>query len=172
MAYTAWSLVAGEQPTTAKWNILGTNDAYFSTFIGTTALAWTVYTPTLTGITIGNGTVSGRWIRYGNLIRCNVQIKLGTTSSVSSNITFTLPANAHAIHTTTVRFPAPLADLWDSSAGANYPGLTQINSTTQATIMGISAAGTNMSSTNLSSIVPFTWATNDSIAVGLFYEAA
>ena len=29
MAYTAWSVVFGEQPTAAKWNQLGTNDAGF-----------------------------------------------------------------------------------------------------------------------------------------------
>ncbi len=30
MAYQAWSVIAGEQPTAAKWNILGTNDASFN----------------------------------------------------------------------------------------------------------------------------------------------
>lgn len=30
MAYASWSVIAGEQPTTAKWNILGTNDAAFN----------------------------------------------------------------------------------------------------------------------------------------------
>lgn len=30
MAYVAWSVVFGEQPTAAKWNILGTNDASFN----------------------------------------------------------------------------------------------------------------------------------------------
>jgi hypothetical protein len=35
MAYSAWSVIAGEQPTTSKWNILGTNDATFNTnFVG------------------------------------------------------------------------------------------------------------------------------------------
>lgn len=29
MAYTSWSVVFGEQPSSAKWNILGTNDASF-----------------------------------------------------------------------------------------------------------------------------------------------
>lgn len=29
MAYQAWSVVFGEQPSAAKWNILGTNDAAF-----------------------------------------------------------------------------------------------------------------------------------------------
>ncbi len=28
--YQAWSVIAGEQPTTSKWNILGTNDAAFN----------------------------------------------------------------------------------------------------------------------------------------------
>lgn len=46
MAYTAWSVVYGEQPTAAKWNQLGTNDAGFKDgtnidagAIGTTHLA-------------------------------------------------------------------------------------------------------------------------------------
>lgn len=30
MAYTAWSVTAGEVPTSTKWNILGTNDAGFN----------------------------------------------------------------------------------------------------------------------------------------------
>jgi hypothetical protein len=30
MAYQEWSVVYGEQPTAAKWNILGTNDASFN----------------------------------------------------------------------------------------------------------------------------------------------
>jgi len=30
MAYASWSVVFGEQPSTAKWNILGTNDASFN----------------------------------------------------------------------------------------------------------------------------------------------
>lgn len=34
MAYVAWSVVFGEQPSAAKWNILGTNDAIFNTYIG------------------------------------------------------------------------------------------------------------------------------------------
>jgi hypothetical protein len=31
MAYAVWSVVFGEQPSAAKWNILGTNDADFNT---------------------------------------------------------------------------------------------------------------------------------------------
>jgi hypothetical protein len=34
MAYASWSVVFGEQPTAAKWNILGTNDASFNNGTG------------------------------------------------------------------------------------------------------------------------------------------
>lgn len=33
MAYTAWSVIAGETPTATKWNVLGGNDADFDTRI-------------------------------------------------------------------------------------------------------------------------------------------
>ena len=33
MAYTAWSVIAGETPTATKWNTLGANDADFNTRI-------------------------------------------------------------------------------------------------------------------------------------------
>jgi len=40
MAYTSWSVTFGEQPSAAKWNILGTNDASFNdgTGIGDNAI--------------------------------------------------------------------------------------------------------------------------------------
>lgn len=39
MAYTSWSVVFGEQPSAAKWNILGTNDASFNDGSGLNAIA-------------------------------------------------------------------------------------------------------------------------------------
>lgn len=34
MVYQSWSVVFGEQPSAAKWNILGTNDSHFNDLIG------------------------------------------------------------------------------------------------------------------------------------------
>jgi len=39
MAYASWSVTLGEQPTAAKWNILGTNDASFNDGTGIAAAA-------------------------------------------------------------------------------------------------------------------------------------
>jgi len=57
MAYAAFSVVFGEQPSAAKWNILGTNDAGFDTYIGngTNAIQQvqiTNYSSVATGATI------------------------------------------------------------------------------------------------------------------------
>lgn len=51
MAYSAWAVIAGEQPTAAKWNLLGSNDASFNDGSG---IAWT-NTPT-----IGAGLITSR----------------------------------------------------------------------------------------------------------------
>ena len=57
MAYAAFSVVFGEQPSAAKWNILGTNDAGFDTYIGngTNAIQqvqMTNYSAVATGTTV------------------------------------------------------------------------------------------------------------------------
>lgn len=43
MAYSSWSVVFGEQPSAAKWNILGTNDAEFNSMIVHTAGGLTTF---------------------------------------------------------------------------------------------------------------------------------
>lgn len=61
MAYAAWSVVAGEQPTAAKWNILGTNDASFNdgTGIGTNAIA--AASLATTAITLGYAEITSNF---------------------------------------------------------------------------------------------------------------
>lgn len=46
--------------------------------------AWVPYTPALSNITLGNGTVSGRWFRLGRLIYAQGIINFGSTSSVTA----------------------------------------------------------------------------------------
>jgi hypothetical protein len=53
--------------------------------------AWTAYTPTSTNITIGNGTIAGRWIRVGRTIHCAAYFGYGSTSSISGRPAIGLP---------------------------------------------------------------------------------
>lgn len=46
MAYASWSVVFGEQPSAAKWNILGSNDASFNDGTGIASMSHAVTTVT------------------------------------------------------------------------------------------------------------------------------
>lgn len=59
MAYTAWSVVFGEQPTAAKWNQLGTNDAGFKD--GTNFDADIIKSKHIDWAAVGGGDNGGIW---------------------------------------------------------------------------------------------------------------
>jgi hypothetical protein len=72
MAYSAWSVVYGEQPSAAKWNILGTNDASFNdgTGIGALAIAGTSLKAQEAWIEVGSGgsapAFENSWVNYNS----------------------------------------------------------------------------------------------------------
>lgn len=92
MAYTAWSVVFGEQPTAAKWNQLGTNDAGFKD--GTN-----IDTGAIIAAKIASGAVDGTKLSTGAIL-------LGSTK-ITSNITTTSTSFVDATGlTSTVTVPA------------------------------------------------------------------
>lgn len=96
MAYASWSVVFGEQPTASKWNILGTNDAHFYSFLGDNT-AWQTYTPSITsGITLGDGTISGRYTVVGKTVHFTFRLVCGSTTSlgVGTDMIISLPVTA------------------------------------------------------------------------------
>lgn len=184
MAYASWSVVFGEQPSAAKWNILGTNDASFNNGTGIAASAitpeklltgtgttwpWTSFTPTLTNITLGNGTLVGRYKQIGKNITYYVSFTYGSTSSVGSGATFALPATTYAV---TQRTPIGRATYFDTSGTASYMGDVIQNSTTTGLFVIPQVSGALVINTTTSSTNPFTWATGDNILVLGSYEAA
>lgn len=78
MAYQSWSVTFGEQPTAAKWNILGTNDASFNdgSGIGDDAItgvqldAATIVFKTSTPV--GSSDSTGSWADWGASTTVNV----------------------------------------------------------------------------------------------------
>lgn len=78
MAYTAWSVVYGEQPTAAKWNQLGANDAGFKdgTNIDAGAITFAKLLSTIfsgqiqTYTNTGDGGGTGYYINLGGLKLC------------------------------------------------------------------------------------------------------
>lgn len=98
---TAVALGAGSATTAANQIRLGTatedvNIPGTLTLSGgaVTAGAWTSYTPTNTNITLGNGTMTGRYQRTGKKVTATVRVLFGSTTSFGGNVAVGLPVAA------------------------------------------------------------------------------
>ena len=130
--------------------------------------AWTDYTPTTTGITVGNGTLNGKYLKIGKTIIWSTYFVLGTTSAVTGTPTFTFPFTAQG----NVVGPQMFCQFIDAAPVLNlYPGMVS-PSTTLAQCFAINTAGTYALYTGPSATVPFTWAVNDQILVAGVFQLA
>lgn len=128
--------------------------------------AWKAYTPSLTNITLGDGTLVFTYARIGKIIHVRGYFKHGTTTSISGLLTFDLPATATATYEAQT-FPCYILD----SGTAEYAGLIQIISG-KMTVKVINSSGTYAIVSNTSATAPMTWANNDYLSFYLTYEAA
>jgi hypothetical protein len=140
-----------------------------------TGLAWatasgftyTNWTPTFTNLTVGNGTLVGRYAQSGKLVHAWFKLTFGSTSAVTGNTTITLPVSA-ASSGGSIRGTGAILD-----AGVRwFTAAADINGTSQATIVAVGANLNNAYEDYLSSTVPMTWTTNDVLAISFTYEAA
>lgn len=185
MAYTAWSVVFGEQPSAAKWNILGTNDASFNDGTGIAAGAitpeklvsgngtsWTLqtWTPSWTNLTIGNATVNAKYCRIGNLVFFRLKLVWGnTTSATASAVRFSLPVNLNSVYSDNdiIAYGSCL----DVGIAAYFSWARFATASTLDVMVG-AAGSTYLTQNNMTSTAPFTWATGDILNLSGTYEVA
>lgn len=132
-----------------------------------TGTAWASYTPTLTNITLGNGTLSCAYARYGKTIFGRFKFTMGTTSAMGTSPTFTLPV---AMRNSGDPFNATA--LIDDSGTGRFICAAFATSTTVVELGLFDTATAYNTITFISSTRPMTWTTNDAIRVGFVYEAA
>ena len=132
--------------------------------IGPTSGAMRSWTPTLTNMTQGNGTVVARYTRVGRMVTYKFQFTLGSTSSVGTNPTFSVPVTA----ATQNDLDMNVARLWDNSPFNRYIGWA-VGATTSTVQVGENALGNY---TSITSTSPMTWATGDYFYVSGTYEAS
>ena len=139
--------------------------------IGNTVLGtYTAYTPTVSGVTLGNATTNTRYCRVNNLIHYYGRITFGSTTTITaSGWEISLPVNCNAAFTGFV--PTGDAGYFDNSIGIVYWGDVIAFGTATSFRLRSPIAGQTYT-TNLSSTVPFTWATDDRILFNVTYEAA
>lgn len=125
--------------------------------------AQTAYTPTLTNWTLGNGTLTGKYIEVGKFIVGSVFYTVGSTDTKSGNLVISRPVTA--VSGTAGEPCGGMAELFDTSGSAREFYVTARNSTT--TFRFYSVSGTIATAT-----APWTWATGDTLQADFCYEAA
>lgn len=137
-----------------------------------TGWAWQSWTPTWTNVTVGNGTVTGRYTQVGKIVFCRLELVMGNTSSTSGDIQFTLPVTSISYPGTASAQVIGDSRGFDVSAVTIYPGSVVWGSTTVAYCRFENASGTYTTQTINTGTVPTTWGTSDEFSMNFFYEAA
>lgn len=122
---------------------------------GTTLGAWTTYTPT-TNCTVGNGTITGKYMRIGKTVSFRASFVLGSTSVIASDASLSGPFTAADANNY-----VGAAYYVDQSLSAFYSGFTKGSFLGYQNTFGF-----------VSATAPFTWATSDSIFVSATYQIA
>jgi hypothetical protein len=136
-------------------------------FMTAATSAWTTWTPTLTNLTLGSGSSMGRYRQLGKTVDFRWKFIFGSGSAITGLPRFSLPVAPHANYIVTVDLlgVGTLGDTGNNS----YWALARLGSGSTGEIVGI---GTSSQHIAVSSTVPFTWGSGDSMSVSGTYEAA
>lgn len=123
------------------------------------------YTPTLTNLNYGAGSMSAKYSRIGDMVHVEIKIVLGAGFSVGAAYVST-PTSINA----SARHPLGQAVFRDGSASATYIGAVGIITTSAVQIWRIDSSVMRVYA--LGSTAPFTWAVGDEIQLSFSYIAA
>jgi hypothetical protein len=156
----------GNVLTAAQMNAIGGNLVELAPFFA----SWTSWTPTLSGgWALGNGTTVAHYLKVGTRVHFYAKITTGTTSTLGTNFTMSLPVTARSADAL-VNTNAFITEV----AVADYVGLVYPASTTTIQVRCVNASVTYALQALVTSTVPFTWSSRvgSSVSVAGTYEAA
>lgn len=139
---------------------------------GATTWAWQTWTPSWTNLTVGNGTVLAKYVQVGKIVHGYVYLTFGSTTSISGVVSCSLPVTAAAnilpgVDTLPI---GPVRYLDSGTAG--YNGFANLASTGVVSLYVLRTDSTYAIDNGVTSTIPFTWTTNDSIRFVFTYEAS
>lgn len=148
-------------------------NADLSTTPGDIGGAWKSWTPTWTNLTVGNAVQNFKYTQIGKTIHIRGYITLGSTSSMGTGPTFTLPVTAKDTNKGTATGVSPFGSIKiEDNTTTNMIGGLYFNSTTVAVPNVYSASGSYVTDAQISATVPMTWVSGDELRVIGTYEAA
>lgn len=128
---------------------------------------WTTWTPTWSGLTVGNGTVIARYVQFNKTIIAKTYLSFGSTTSITGPLDMTLPV------TPTNNNGIPFlgwASYQDGSSTIYFGATGWIGGSTVRFIRYVNTAN-QITNAELSNVAPFTWGTGDTINTTIIYEA-
>lgn len=136
-----------------------------------TSASWTTFTPSFTNLTVGNATLTGKYLNINKTCIFYVQVVFGTTTSVGTAATLTLPVSAASIAAS--QGGIYNVSIQDSGIGT-YIGSTQVLNNTATTLRwgGVNAGSTYATYQETTSSVPASWGQYDAIYISGMYEVA
>jgi len=151
----------------SSWQDLNGDTIYDAGTLGAIG-TWTSYTPTFTGLTVGNATLSFSYTQIGKIVHVIGRMYLGSTTSIASTPIMSLPVTRYTSDlevlgtgylgdtgtATYMMFPLSVANNTVIMFEANH-------TVSSAVVEGV-----------INSSIPFSWATGDRIGVNLTYRAA
>lgn len=162
-------LIAASAADTPARLAVGANDLLLTAASGeATGLkytgGWTSFTPTYSGFTVGNATVSAKYNQIGKTVHYTGRITLGSTSSVGGSFVVALPIANNGFETYG----------WARITDAGTAYLTSAISMGSVNFgFTVLSTSTNYSfQSNVTSTVPMTWTTGDEVNWYITYEAA
>lgn len=130
--------------------------------------AWSDYTPNWTcsgtAPSLGNGTLTGRYIQIGKLVVFSISFAAGSTTTFGTNLwRFDLPVTAGASQSAQA---GAYGMVFDASATTPY-----------AVVASLAASGTllnriGFNAGSVTNLAPMTWAVSDSLTLNGVYESA
>ena len=127
--------------------------------------AWTSYTPTFTGLTVGNGTLTANYNKIGKVMFMRVSLNFGSTTAITGSVSMSMPGSGQpGVYTTTNA-------IYEDAGVGFYVGNIVIFGAT-AYLGSIRSSTTFAQHEGLNATNPFTWTTNDGIFINASYEVA
>lgn len=124
------------------------------------------YTPALTNLTPGNGTLACTYHRTDGFCYVTIKFTVGSTSAVGTSPTFSLPVAL----SDGAGIDVSNALLLDLSAGGRYYGHGVASSGTTVSIVAENTSGTYALWDSVAASVPMTWAAGDSLTLTARYQ--
>jgi hypothetical protein len=146
---------------------VGTNNALLTADSGQAtglkyAGLWTTFTPTISGVTLGNGSKSGSYCQIADTVFFRVIMVLGSTTSITAEVDLTLPTTASGY--STLDFMNVSNQVYDASASAFYASTANIAVGNTVRVGTLNTSATYGSFSQIGNGVPISFASGDSIS--------